>query len=276
MRIFSLPPLPLIFRGCGRRQRPNSQRVLRNLAQGGGVHFVIPEGELHMTINKPALASVAALALVFGLAGCSSPAEEPEKTETPVSSSAPETEKPEPTDEAEPTETPEAEEETGGATGDTAAPGTTVAVGEEAIVSWQPSEDVPAQPVGITVKSITPASIDDFAVVGADFQAQLEGYTPYYITVEAKKVDVAGGKLANQALYGDMGAVDADGRSMQTVSIIGSFEPCDTSSLDASFDEGTPQTFCYIVAGPDTGDIGGATFEPYDTDFNDNPVIWNK
>lgn len=222
-----------------------------------------------MTINKSALASIAALALVFGLAGCSSPAAEPEKTEKPAASTKP-SEQPEETEAAEETEEPEAP------SGDTAAPGTTVAVGEEAVVEWQPSEDVPAQPVSITVKSITAASIDDFAVVGADFQAKLEGFTPYYITVEAKKVDLAGGELAYQALYGDMGAVDADGRSMQTVSIIGDFTPCDTGSLDASFDEGTPQTFCYIVAGPDTGDIGGATFEPYDTDFNDNPVIWNK
>lgn len=221
-----------------------------------------------MTINKPALASVAALALVFGLAGCSSPAAEPEKTDKPVASSAP-SEKPEKTEEPEETEAPAAE-------GDTVAPGTTVAVGEEAIVSWEPSDDTPAQPVSITVKSITPGTIDDFAVVGADFQAKLEGFTPYYITVEAKKVDLAGAELAYQSLYSDMSAINADGRKMQTVSIIGDFEPCNTSSLDATFDEGAAQTFCYIVAGPDGDDIGGATFKPYGTDFEDNPVVWEK
>lgn len=224
-----------------------------------------------MAINKQVFASLAAFTLALGLAGCSSsPAQEPEKTDKPVASSAP-SEKPEETEKAE-----EPEETAPATEGDTAAPGTTVAVGEEAIVSWEPSDDTPAQPVSITVKSITAGTIDDFAVVGADFQAKLEGFTPYYITVEAKKVDLAGAELAYQSLYSDMSAINADGRKMQTVSIIGDFEPCNTSSLDATFDEGTPQTFCYIVAGPDGDDIGGATFKPYGTDFEDNPVVWEK
>ncbi|GAA2530704.1 hypothetical protein GCM10009860_08070 [Microbacterium mitrae] len=223
-----------------------------------------------MAINKPAAASIAALALVLGLAGCSSTATETEKTEKPVESSTSETQKPEKTTE------PEESEDAGEAeSGDVATPGTTVAVGEEAVVPWGEAEGA-TQPVSITVKSITAGTIDDFAVVGADFQAKLEGYTPYYITVEAKKVDLAGAPLAYQSLYGDMGGIDADGRSMSPVSIIGDFEPCNTASLDATFDEGTPQTFCYIVAGPDTGDIGGATFEPYDSDFKDEPVVWTK
>uniref|UniRef100_A0A0N4ZIV9 Thiamine pyrophosphate-binding protein n=1 Tax=Parastrongyloides trichosuri TaxID=131310 RepID=A0A0N4ZIV9_PARTI len=87
-----------------------------------------------MAINKQVFASLAAFTLALGLAGCSSsPAEEPEKTDKPVASSAP-SEKPEETEKAE-----EPEETAPATEGDTAAPGTTVAVGEEAIVSWEPS-----------------------------------------------------------------------------------------------------------------------------------------
>lgn len=249
--------------------------------ENGLVHIAFLGGT--MAKKTLALASVAALSLTLGLAGCTQPEDgDDAKPTTETTEKAPESTEPttEATDEAEETEEaePEESEEATDApsTEGTTAPGTKLALGDTATLPWSALSDSTPQPMDVTVTGITQGKIEDFAPAGADFQAQLEGMNTYYISVEVTKADLSAEALANQAFYSDMSAVDADGKRLSTVSMIGDFAPCNTSSLDKSIDEGTPQTFCYIVAGPASGDIGGATYRPNDGEYADDLVTWEK
>jgi hypothetical protein len=214
---------------------------------------------------------LAAAATALGLSACTTPT-----PPVPSEPAAVETEAPEATEEATETEAAAAP----AASGDLTAPGTELAFGESATVPFSYGTEVVDVPLTITVTGVQEGAVADFEAAGLDqdFLAQLAGYKTYYVTVEASKVDPAAGELAYSSLYGEMGALDSNGQRMQTVSIIGDFEPCNTASMPAEVDEGETVTTCYIVAGTEAVDFGSATYEPFEGDYSPSdgePIRWS-
>ncbi|MGM1030380.1 MAG: hypothetical protein ACQEWM_11035 [Actinomycetota bacterium] len=214
----------------------------------------------------------------LGLSSCMMPVvpavSEPAAVEE---SPALETAEPE-TTEAAPAETDEAA--AAPATGELTPPGTELAFGEPATVPFSSGTDVVDVPLTVTVTGVEEGAIADYEAAGLeqDFIDQLAGYTTYYVTVEATKADPAAAELAFTALYTDMGALDSNGQRMQTVSLIGEFEPCNTASIPPEIDEGATVTTCFIVAGTDAVEFGSATYEPYEGDYSPSdgePVSWS-
>lgn len=214
------------------------------------------------------LLTVAATAL--GLSACSTPSS-PAESET----AAVDTEAPEVSESAAETEAAAAP-----ADGDFTAPGSELAFGESATVPFSSGTEVVDVPLTVTVTGVQEGSIADFQAAGLDqdFIDQLAGYKTYYVTVEAVKADPSAMEIAHTSLYSDMGAIDSNGQRMQTVSIIGDFEPCNTDSMPSEVDEGATATTCYIVAGTEAVEFGAATFEPYDGDYSSSdgePIRWS-
>lgn len=220
--------------------------------------------------RSSALLLTAAAATALGLSACTTPT-----PPVPTEPAAVASEAAEPTEEAS-----ETEAAAPAASGDFTAPGSELALGESATVPFSYGTDVVDVPLTVTVTGVEEGAVADFEAAGLeqDFIDQLAGYRTYYVTVEAVKADPAAGELAFAALYGDMGALDSNGQRMQTVSIIGDFEPCDTESMPSEVDEGATVTTCYIVAGTEAVDFGSATFEPYEGDYSPrdgDPIRWS-
>lgn len=220
--------------------------------------------------RAPLLATIA-LAAAVGLTGCISAPAAPPASEAPESSA--------PATSAEPTESEEAAESApAAAPGETAAPGTEFAMGEAATVQILNLDDEP-QLVQITVTGTRPGSVEDFQAAGLDqeFLDQLVGYDPFYVDVEMTQVAPMTAALEFGSIYTDFGAFDQNESALQDISIFGSFEPCDTASIEPEFDSGTPHTTCFIVAAREGQEFGGVTYGPYDTEYDDydgQPLVW--
>ncbi|SDH47990.1 hypothetical protein [Agrococcus jejuensis] len=219
--------------------------------------------------RAPLLATIVAAA-ALGLTACiptppAVPTETPETT-APETSSAP-------------AESEEAEEEQpASAPGEAAAPGSEFAFGEYATVELINLDDQ-AQLVEITVTGVRTGSVADFEAAGLDqeFLDQLEGYTPLYVDVEMRQVAPMTAALEYDSIYIDFGGLDQADRALQDISIFGSFEPCDTASIDPEFDSGTPHTTCFIVATAGGDELAGISYGPYDTvydDYDGEPLVW--
>jgi len=219
--------------------------------------------------RAPLLATIVAAA-ALGLTACiPSPPAAP--AETSPATTAPETS-------AAPSEPEEAEEQPASAPGEAAAPGSEFAFGEYATVELLNVDDEP-QLVEMTVTGVRTGSIADFESAGLDqeFLDQLEGYTPLYVDVEVRQVAPMTAALEYESVYIDFGGLDQADRALQDISIFGSFEPCDTASIDPDFDSGTPHTTCFIVATAGGDELAGISYGPYDTvydDYDGEPLVW--
>ena len=218
--------------------------------------------------RAPLLASIA-LAAAVGLAGCV-PTPPAPPASTPAQS-APETS-------AAPSPSASEESEPATGSGDVAAPGAEFSFGDFATVELQNVDDE-AQLVEITVTGVREGSIADFEAAGLDqeFLDQLEGYQPLYVDVEMRQVAPMTAELAYESIYIDFGGLDQDGSALQDVSIFGTFEPCDTASIESEFDSGTPHTTCFIVATQGDDELAGVTYAPYDTPYDEydgEPLVW--
>ncbi|MGC5076070.1 hypothetical protein [Agrococcus sp. DT81.2] len=174
----------------------------------------------------------------------------------------------------------ETDEAAAPAAGELTAPGTRLAFGEPATVPFSSGASVTDVPLAVTVTGVEEGAVADFEAAGLDqdFLQQLAGYTTYYVTVEATKADPGAAALASTALHTDMGALDSNGEAMQTVSLIGEFEPCTAASMPSEIDEGATATTCYIVAGSDAVEFGSATYEPNEGDYSPadgDPIRWS-
>lgn len=220
--------------------------------------------------RAPLLATIVAAA-ALSLTACipsppSAPAETTPETTAPETSSAP-------------VESEEAEDEAPAAgSGEAAAPGSEFAFGEYATVELLNIDDQP-QLVEMTVTGVRTGSVADFEAAGLDqeFLDQLEGYTPLYVDVEVRQVAPMTAALEYESVYIDFGGLDQADRALQDISIFGSFEPCDTASIDPEFDSGTPHTTCFIVGTAGGDELAGVSYGPYDTPYDDydgEPLVW--
>lgn len=217
--------------------------------------------------RTPLLATIVAAA-ALGLAACV-PAAPSAPTETTPESTAPETS-------AAPTESDASEP--AAASGEGAAPGSEFGFGEYATVALNNLDDE-VQLVEITVTGVREGSVADFQAAGADqeFLDSLEGFTPMYVDIEMRQVAPMTAALEYESIYTDFGAVNENDSALQDVSIFGSFEQCDTASIDPEFDSGTPHTTCVIVATQGSQQLAGVTYGPNDTEYDDfdgQPLVW--
>lgn len=219
--------------------------------------------------RAPLLATLVAAAALSLTACIPSPPAAP--AETSPATTAPETS-------AAPSEPEEAEEQPASAPGEAAAPGSEFAFGEYATVELLNIDDEP-QLVEMTVTGVRTGSVADFEAAGLDqeFLDQLEGYTPLYVDVEVRQVAPMTAALEYESVYIDFGGLDQADRALQDISIFGSFEPCDTASIDPDFDSGTPHTTCFIVGTAGGDELAGVSYAPYDTvydDYDGEPLVW--
>ncbi|MCW4458040.1 hypothetical protein [Microbacterium sp. MPKO10] len=217
-----------------------------------------------MRTRMAVTSAIGILALV--LTGCSAGPEEPadDSQQTEETSEAP-------ADEAE-TETDNSDEQAGDAT----APGTELSLGDTATVLY-PDTDDGEQMLEITVTEVSEAPLSDFEAAGDDFLKQLEGYTPYYVSVEATKIEPFEVELDGKDPIDGMFAFDSDDNRAAPVNMIGNFEPCDNQYMEEANDKGEPLETCMIFAVPEGSELGSVAWAPNDTEFSyldGDPVTW--
>lgn len=226
------------------------------------------------------LTSIVALTL----AGCSggSDVESPASTSpsaAPAVSTPAST--PSPSETAAEPETSPSPEAVAAAPGDVTAPGATLAFGDTALVPWDTySSDTPIH-LNVTVKEPRKGDLSDFDGLGLkdDTLAQIKGFTPYYVDFDITKANLDEGEIAFNAAYTEIGAVNADGGKIPDFTIIGSYEKCDTESFGKDADTGAVTTSCSVFLVPSGQEFGGATWDQYDTAYDDyegKPVLWTK
>lgn len=128
----------------------------------------------------------------------------------------------------------------------------------------------------ITVTSIEKGDPADLDVL--DLGDQAAGLTPYYINVEVEGADDSATKMAYASIDGDFDGLLGDGTEGQSLSIIGDFEPCDTSDFGESFGPGEKVTTCvpYLAGGESA--VESARFAPYEGPYgplDGQPLVWN-
>lgn len=220
-----------------------------------------------MPIRPTVLAAGIGLGALL-LTGCSSGSKAPETT-----SAAPQVTAEAPA--ATPSETIEPQQ--GSVPGDQTAPGATLAFGEQALVSWHhfSGEQITLQ---VEVRSAGAAPLDEIlAVVSEDTAAQIQGYTPYYVTVAFTKADLSQGEISFSDPSSGLFAFNAGGTEIPELTLIGTYDPCNSSSLGKTVDEGAEQLTCQIFlvpGGQQFGGVGWGEFDsPYDK-YNGSPIHW--
>ena len=84
-------------------------------------------------------------------------------------------------------------------------------------------------------------------------------------------------ELAFGAIYTDFGAIDQNGADLTDIPVIGSFEPCDSASIEPEFDSGEVHATCVVVATREGQELGGVVYDPFDTiydAYDGEPLVW--
>lgn len=203
------------------------------------------------------------------LAGCGAGGAD---TPEPTASDAPQvtTQAPEPTETESAAPTP-------ADLGDFTAAGTELAFGDAALVGWNhfSGEQISLKVEVLEAKEV---SLDELlAVVSESTAAQIEGYTPYYVTVSFTKADLSQGEISFSDASSGLFATNSGGQEVPELTLIGTYEPCNSKSFDKTVDEGVAQLTCQIFlvpGGQAFGGIGWGEFDtPYDK-YNGAPIFW--
>jgi hypothetical protein len=226
-----------------------------------------------MTIRPIALAATVALGAAL-LTGCSSGGgTAPDASDvkprvttqevTPVEETTPE-----------PTET---EAAPAPVAGEITPAGAVLAIGDPAWVVWNhfSGEEINLQ---VAVKSVVAGSLSDVLPLLSDSTAeQVQGYTPYYVTLEYTKTDLSQRSLEFSSSPSYVYSFDSDGSNIpELIMFGGGFELCD-DNWNETVDQGAPQTACYVfmLAGGKT--FGGVQWADNDTVYDrwdGSPIVW--
>lgn len=122
--------------------------------------------------------------------------------------------------------------------------GTTVAVGAPATVVYQPG-DRGTSAVTVTVAEVKKGSMKDFRFFSLDEQTKRS--SPYYVRVSVKNEGPAG--LGGGAL--PIFALDSTNTNLPANDIVGTFKPCPTPTLPASFLPGATAELCLVYLVPE-------------------------
>lgn len=122
--------------------------------------------------------------------------------------------------------------------------GTQVKVGEPATVVYQLGDGATSA-VTVTVSAATKGSIDDFRFFSLDEAGKKS--TPYYVAVNVRNDGPAG--LGGAAL--PIFAFDSTSTNLPANDIVGTFTPCPTPTLPASFLPGATADVCLVYLVPE-------------------------
>ncbi|MFI5607187.1 hypothetical protein [Amycolatopsis sp. NPDC051903] len=155
--------------------------------------------------------------------------------------------------------------------------GTKLKLGQKAVVPFK-SEGHPGS-LGVTVTSIDKGTEADLAPL--DLGDKAKGMTPYYVRVTVS--NESGADFSYTSL-GLMNALLPDGSQAQGVSVIGTFDKCDSGDAGKDFTtKGSTFKSCVLaLAGPGTS-VTGAEYDESsyqdqapDTDYGDKPITWQS
>jgi hypothetical protein len=124
------------------------------------------------------------------------------------------------------------------------APGTALAVGQSATVVPEVGDQA-SSAVTVAVTAITPGSMDDFRFFSLDEATKTSA--PYYVTVTVTNEGPAG--LGGAAL--PIFALDSTNTNLPASDIVGTFKPCRTATLPASFLPGAAASLCLVYLVPE-------------------------
>lgn len=164
---------------------------------------------------------------------------------------------------------PESEAGDAEASGEATQPGTSLALGEPATIPIEYNDNQGlASMVVVGIEEGDVADMADF-----DLDDGVEGNVPYYVTFSMTKV--SGGELSGAGPESDAGGLLDDGAPAQELSLIGSFEPCDTQYADEEFDAGETYETCRVFMAPEGSAVTGVEYYgDYDGDYYESPITW--
>ncbi|WP_326566860.1 hypothetical protein VSH64_34120 [Amycolatopsis rhabdoformis] len=223
------------------------------------------------------LAIVGVSAAVLALAGCGS-----EMTGTPSAASG----APAPSQSSSAPDTsgsaPSSSNDSSGGAANTAAggftqQGTKLKLGEKAIVPFKSEGKTGA--IGVTVKSIDKGVEADLAPL--DLGDKAKGMTPYYVRVT---VSNESGTDFSYTSLGLMNALLPDGSEAQGVSVIGTFDKCDSGDAGKAFTtKGATYDSCVLAVAQAGTTVTGASYNEGEytdqapgTDYGSKPITWQS
>ena len=142
--------------------------------------------------------------------------------------------------------------------------GTTLKVGKPATVVYELG-DTAASAVTVTVSAITAASIKDFRFFSLD--AATKKSSPFYVRVSVRNDGPAG--LGGGAL--PMFALDSSRTSIPASDIVGSFKPCSSPTLPATFLPGASADLCLVYLLPEGRTLTSVTLQ---TGATKDAIAW--
>lgn len=213
-------------------------------------------------ITRKKLLAIGAIATSALLVTACAGGDEPEQTEDQVAEDT--------NDQAE--ETPE-DTTDDDVTGDVTAPGTTLAIGDTAVLAHpdDSGEEGDTALLAATVTEIEEVTLDDLAEL--EMGDRLDGLVPYYIHITVAGVDESSEALAGTVLSNPFTGATA-GSPAQNLNVIGSFEPCDVSSLDSEWGADSTQDICVISLVSEGSEVDSVVYAPSGSDYRNNPVLW--
>ncbi|MET7997851.1 hypothetical protein ABZU76_43900 [Amycolatopsis sp. NPDC005232] len=155
--------------------------------------------------------------------------------------------------------------------------GTKLKLGDKAIVPFK-SEDKTGS-IGVTVKSIDKGTEADLAPL--DLGDKAKGMTPYYVRVT---VSNESGTDFSYSSLGLMNALLPDGSEAQGVSVIGTFDKCDSGDAGKDFTtKGATYESCVLAVAQAGTTVTGASYDEGDysdqapgTDYGSKPITWQS
>jgi hypothetical protein len=123
-------------------------------------------------------------------------------------------------------------------------PSTSLALGQAATVVREVGDGA-SSAVSVTVAKVEPGSMDDFRFFSLDEATKKS--SPYYVTVSVTNDGPAG--LGGAAL--PLFALDSSTTNLPASDIVGTFKPCPTATLPATFLPGASASLCLVYLVPE-------------------------
>lgn len=152
-------------------------------------------------------------------------------------------------------------DDSGGAagSGDYTEPGSELALGDAADVYYDDKADL----------TITLTEVEEGSAADLEGVDDADGLVPFYL-----QFTVVGGAGAEEITYLSTAFKGLlENGEETTVSFSGSLEPCDEDMPD-DFAEGVEGEFCVPAIARDGEKVVGASYQPYDSDYEDDPITW--
>ncbi|WIX81211.1 hypothetical protein QRX50_10820 [Amycolatopsis carbonis] len=219
------------------------------------------------------LAVLGVSAAVLALAGCGS-----EMNGTPsAASGAPAQSQSQSSAPQSSPEAPPSAQQNSSSDGSVTPQGTKLKLGDKAIVPFK--SEGKTGTIGVTVKSIDKGVEADLALL--DLGDKAKGMTPYYVRVT---VSNESGTDFSYTSLGLMNALLPDGSEAQGVSVIGTFDKCDSGDAGKAFTtKGATYDSCVLAVAPAGTTVTGASYNEGEysdqapgTDYGSKPITWQS